>query len=155
MMALFTAAEALEMAMEIEKNGEAFYNAVAGRVDDESAAALFRELAAQEKKHLALFQKLAGQSGAPSSMGAEYDQYDLYLKATLDNALFSGPDKALAAAEHATDQKAALQVAIGFEKDTLLFFYDLRDMVSETERESVADIIREEKMHLRRLAKIL
>jgi rubrerythrin len=43
-------------------------------------------------------------------------------------------------------------MALGFEKDTLLFFYDLREMVSEAEQKAVTGIIREEKTHLRRLA---
>jgi len=37
----------------------------------------------------------------------------------------------------------------------LLFFYDLRDMVSGADREAISGIIREEKKHLRRLAKML
>ena len=58
-------------------------------------------------------------------------------------------------AKQAEDQEAALRAAIGFEKDTLLFFYDLRDMVNEADRETISRIIREEKKHLRRLAKML
>jgi rubrerythrin len=155
-MALFTAVEALEMAMEIEKNGEAFYKAVAAQAADAGARALFEELAAQEQKHYAAFQKLAGRAqSAATPPGMEYDQYDLYLKAALDNALFSGPDKAIAAAAQAQDQKQALRAAIGFEKDTLVFFYDLRDMVGEADYPLVDAIIKEEKTHLRRLAKQL
>jgi len=44
---------------------------------------------------------------------------------------------------------------MGFEKDTLLFFYDLREMVSEAERGTISNIITEEKAHLRRLARML
>ena len=50
-MAVFTAAEALEMAMEIEKNGELFYNEVAAKSDDLEVQALFEDLAAQERIH--------------------------------------------------------------------------------------------------------
>jgi hydrogenase maturation protease len=48
-----------------------------------------------------------------------------------------------------------LRLAIGFEKDTLLFFYDLRDMASVAEQTTINSIIVEEKQHLRRLAKLL
>lgn len=155
-MAIFTATEAFEMAMEIEKNGEVFYNAVAKQAAQAEVKTLFEELARQEQKHYAVFQKMAGNvTETPSFPTSEYDDYKLYLQVTLDNALFSGPDKALSAAERAPDQKEALRVAIGFEKDTLLFFYDLRDMVAETDREKLAGIIGEEKTHLRRLAKML
>jgi rubrerythrin len=43
---------------------------------------------------------------------------------------------------------------MGFEKDTMLFYYDLREMVDETDRATITDIINEEKQHLRRLAKM-
>jgi len=56
-MALFTAAEAFEMAMEIEKNGEVFYNAVAAKATDKSVKTLFQELAAQEQRHYEVFQR--------------------------------------------------------------------------------------------------
>jgi rubrerythrin len=48
-MAVLTAAEALRWAMEIEKNGEAFYNAVAARSTDPQVKALFEDLAVQER----------------------------------------------------------------------------------------------------------
>ncbi len=155
-MAVFTAAEAIEMAMEIEKNGEVFYNQAAARVTDERVKALFESLAVQEQGHYRAFEKmLGGAQPAPELPAAEYDQYDTYVKATLDNALFAGPEKAAALAKQAEDWETAVQAAIGFEKDTLLFFYDLRDMVRETDRETVSSIIREEKKHLRRLARML
>ncbi len=157
-MGIFAAAEALEMAMQIERNGEVFYNAVAAKPTDPSVKKLFQELAAQEQRHYEVFQNMAGTVGGAarsSAPDAERDEYEAYLQAALDNALFAGADKALALAEQAHDRQAALRVAIGFEKDTLLFFYDLRDMVGEAERKAVNGIIQEEKLHLRRLAKLL
>lgn len=154
-MALFTAAEALKMAMEIEKNGEVFYSAVAARATDASVKALFEDLAAQERGHYLAFQKMAETvSGAPQPL-TEYDEYQVYLRAALDSALFAGPDKALAMARQAQDRLTALRTAIGFEKDTLLFFYDLREMAGAVEHKTVSGIIQEEKQHLRRLANLL
>ncbi|MFQ6099803.1 MAG: ferritin family protein [Anaerolineae bacterium] len=155
-MAVFTAAEAIEMAMEIEKNGEVFYNGVAAKSADSEVRALFEDLATQEQGHYRVFQKmLKGVKPAPELPAAEYEEYKAYVQTALDSALFAGPDKALALAEQAQDRETALRVALGFEKDTLLFFYDLREMVSEVDREAISGIIREEKTHLRRLAKML
>jgi rubrerythrin len=152
-MAIFTAAEAIEMAMEIEKNGEVFYNEVAAKSTDREVKALFEDLAAQERGHYQVFQKMLGDvKPAPELPAVEYDEYQAYVEVTLDNALFAGPDKALALAKQAQDRETALRAAMGFEKDTLLFFYDLREMVSEADREAIAGVIREEKKHLRRLA---
>jgi rubrerythrin len=155
-MAVFTAAEAIEMALEIEKNGEVFYNAAAEKSDDAEVTALFEDLAVQEQIHYEIFQKMLGSVGsAPELPAEEYDQYQAYLDAALDNALFSGEDKALALAEKATDRETALRAALGFEKDTMLFFYDLREMVGEADRESVSRVIGEERKHVRRLAALL
>jgi rubrerythrin len=61
----------------------------------------------------------------------------------------------LTLAKQAEDRETAVRAAMGFEKDTLLFFYDLRDMVSEKDRKTISAVIREEKKHLRRLAGML
>ncbi|MEA3340560.1 MAG: ferritin family protein [Chloroflexota bacterium] len=155
-MAVFTAAEALEMALEIEKNGEVFYNEAAAKSADPEVKALFEDLASQERGHYKIFQKMLGDvKPAPELPAAEYDQYQDYLQVALENALFAGPEKALSLARQAEDRETALRAAMGFEKDTLLFFYDLRDMVVEADRGAISNIIREEKKHLRRLARML
>ena len=156
-MALLTAAEALKWAMEIEENGEAFYNAVAAKSADAETKALLEDLAIQERGHYQVFQKMLEEVRPHpdlSDVGYEYEEYQAYLQVVLASALFAGPDKGLTLAEQAKDREAALQAAMGFEKDTLLFFYDLREMVSEAERETITAIINEEKTHLRRLAKM-
>jgi rubrerythrin len=155
-MAIFTAAEALGIAMEIEKNGEVFYTVVAEKSADPEVEALFEDLAAQERGHYQVFQKMLGEvTPALELPAAEYDEYQAYVQTALENALFAGPDKALALAKQAQDRETALRAALGFEKDTMLFFYDLRDMVSKADQEAVSNIIREEKKHLRRLAGLL
>jgi len=156
-MAVLTAAEALKWALEIERNGEAFYNEVAAKSADPEVKTLFENLAVQERGHYQVFQKmLEGVKPEPDLSNVEYDEYQAYLQVALADALFAGPDKGLTLAKQAQDRETALRAAMGFEKDTLLFFYDLREMmVSEAERRAVSDIILEEKAHVRRLAKML
>jgi rubrerythrin len=155
-MPVFTAGQALEMALEIEQNGEAYYNAVIEKTSDPEVKTLFGDLAAQERIHYKVFQRMLGDvKPAPELPAEEYDQYDAYMRAALSNALFAGPDKALRLAEQAEDMETAVRGALGFEKDTLLFFYDLREMVSEKDREAVSRVIAEEKSHVRRLARKL
>jgi len=155
-MAVFTAAEALSIALKIEKNGEAFYRAAAGRMAEGEVRTVLEDLAVQEERHYRAFQKLADRVGHPPALsGPEWDEYDEYVHTALENALFAGPDKALAAAEGVQTAEEALRMALGFEKDTLIFFYDLREMLPEGDREIVDTIIREEKGHVRRLARLL
>lgn len=155
-MPAFTAAQGIEMAMEIEKNGEIFYNEIAKKTDNDDLKALFLILASQEKGHYRTFVKMLGDvKPSPHRPAVEYDQYQTYLQVALKNALFAGPDKALSLAKEAQDVQTALQVAMGFEKDTLLFFYDLRDMIAEKDQEIITEIILEEKKHLYQLMKML
>jgi len=155
-MAVFTAAEALNIALRIEQNGETFYTVAARKVKDPGVRAVLEDLAVQERRHYRAFQKLSDRVGEPPSLSApEWEEYDQYMQTALENALFRGPDKALAAAEGLEDEKEALRMALGFEKDTLLFFYDLRDMMAEAERGIISEIIQEEKAHARRLAALL
>ena len=59
-MAVFTAAQGLEMAMEIETNGETFYTTVAGETSIPEVKDLFEFLAGQERMHYKVFEKLLG-----------------------------------------------------------------------------------------------
>lgn len=157
-MAVLTAAEALKWALEIEKNGEVFYDQVTAESTDPGVKALFEDLAAQERRHYQVFQQMLERVKPEpdlSSVGVRYEEYQAYLQVALDNALFAGPDKGLTLARQAQDRETALRAAMGFEKDTLLFFYDLREMMSEAERGTISDVILEEKSHLHRLAKML
>ncbi len=155
-MAVFTAAEAINMALRIEENGEAFYKGLAAKFQDPAVKAVLEDLAVQERRHYHAFMKLSGYVMEPPTHSVqEWEEYTQYLQVAVDNALFAGPDKALALADSIADAKEALRMALGFEKDTLLFYYDLRELMREADRALVGEIIREEKAHVRRLAGLL
>ena len=50
-----------------------------------------------------------------------------------------------------TEDVQALDFALGFEKDTILFMYEMRDVVAESQRATVDRLIAEEKSHVQRL----
>ncbi|MCJ7738748.1 MAG: ferritin family protein [Anaerolineae bacterium] len=155
-MAFLQAADAFEMAMGIEKNGEAFYRAVAQKAQAFQVRGLFADLAEQEVEHYEIFFKLSKTLRDKPLMSAdEWEQYQGYLQATVQSALFEGLDKALAAADVVADEKEAIRMAMGFEKETILFFYTLRDVVTGGQQEMIGKIIAQEKLHVRRLAGML
>lgn len=142
--------------MELEKNGEAFYRAVARKVDSPDVRALFEALADQEAAHYRVFQKLAHSiREQPFMTDEEWDMYQGYLDATVQSAFFEGADKALAAADEAEDEEQALRMAIGFEKETMLFFHDLYDRVPDKGKDTVEKVIAEERRHVQRLARMV
>lgn len=155
-MAFLNASDIMDLAMQVEKNGEAFYQAVAKQTTSAQIRALFEDLADQERKHYATFAKLAQTvREKPLMTDEEWDSYLKYLNTTVDSAFFQGSDKALAMARKVKDEKEAARMAMGFEKETLLFFYDLRDAIQGSERSFVEKIVSEEKTHIQRLANVL
>jgi len=160
--AFLQASDIVDLAMQVEQSGEAFYRAVAKKAQSgrrtvsEDARALFEELADQEVIHYEVFSKLSRTvRDTPLMTDDEWAMYVDYLDATVQSAFFQGPDKALALAETVSDEKEAIHMAMGFEKETLLFFYELRDKISEANRPFVDKIVEEEKKHIRRLAGML
>ena len=155
-MALLQAADIVELAMQLEQNGESFYRAVAAKSAPPKVKALFEHLAGEEVKHRAIFAGLGrAVRERPLLTDEEWERYLEYLNATVQSALFQGADKALAAAERAANEQEAARMAMAFEKETLLFFYDLRDRVPAADRAVIDKVVAEEKTHIARLAEIL
>jgi rubrerythrin len=145
----------LGWALRIEANGEAFYREVAARAQDREVKLLFEDLANQEQRHYRTFERMLDRLPVANGASADPSEYEAYLRTALGNALFGGLDNGLVLARQAADEAAALRAAIAFEKDTLLFFHDLREMVPVAHREALTAIVQEESSHVRQLAKVL
>ena len=48
----------------------------------------------------------------------------------------------------------ALELAVGAEKDSILFYYEMRDIMPQRAQQTVNKIIAEEKSHLRQLSEL-
>ena len=155
-MNILQAGDIVELAMQIEQSGEAFYRAVAKKAETPEIGAFFVDLANEEVKHFMTFGKLAESvKDAPLLSDDEWEQYVKYVEATVQSAFFEGPEKALALAETVTGEKEAIRMAIAFEKETLVFFMDLHEIATGQSQEPIARIIAQERNHIRRLASML
>jgi rubrerythrin len=154
-MPALSARTVLRWALEIETNGEAFYKAVAEAASDRDVRTLFNDLAYQEERHYRTFERMLAQVQDDSAVKDDPKEFEAYIRAALADALVGGSDKGLELAKQAANEEAALKAAMAFEKDTLLFFYDVRDMVPEAQQETMTAIIDQEKDHLRQLARVL
>ena len=72
------------------------------------------------------------------------------MRAIVESEFFLGKEKSLPSLEHLKTTEDAVHFAIGFEKETLLYFHSLKDVVKE--KEVVDEIINEEKSHIRWLS---
>jgi rubrerythrin len=154
-MALLTGDEIIEIAMRLEESGEAFYNAVAGKATDASVKALFEELALQEQYHRRAFQQMGRDVVELALSPEQWDQFQAYTDALLQNQFLANPENALNLAAQAKGEREALGTALSFEKETLLFFHELRDAVRGPAQQTVGQIIEEEKRHIQRLSGML
>jgi rubrerythrin len=153
-MPALSAKSVLRWAMEIEESGKAFYEAVAAKAQDREAKLILQDLAYQEERHYRTFQNMLDKV-PEADVETDSAEYQRYLQTALDKALLGGPERGLALAQQASNEAEALQAAIAFEKDTLLFFYDLRDMVPASQRETISAIIEQEKSHVKQLSRVL
>lgn len=146
----FHANEIAKVAVEIEKKGRGFYLRAADAAKTEETKELFRYLAGEESKHEEIFAGLLERLGSVELPAwSSEDEYSSYLDALIEShALFSGglAEKYMADAE---DEDTAIRMAMSFEKDTLLFFLEMKNLVPESEKDAVQQCADEERKHLR------
>jgi rubrerythrin len=150
----FSANEVLDVAMGIEKNGAAFYEAMSQKTQDKDTRAIYDYLVSEEKKHLTTFQNMKNSSGnynPPESYPGEYMEY---LKSLIDNAVFTDETRAKEKAAETTDELEALDIGIQAEKDSILFYSEIQNIVTKRDREVIYNIVHEEKTHLRQLSEL-
>lgn len=156
MAAIFRATDILLAAQEVETRGEVFYNRLIDITSDPKLKELFTFLAHEEAKHREIFRKLYEKVGSVVLPAwAEEDEYLAYLAYLLDShTLFRLGD-----VEHLQQfmgtPTEAIETAMGFEKDTILFFIEMYEFVPEGEKQHVKACIDEERKHLRLLASML
>jgi len=143
----YAISEIMEMAVQTEKLGQQFYLGMAGKFKAEAGLVkLFTTLASKEKVHEKTFTELkelvARQAPAPMN----WEDVSDYLRAFVESEFFLGKGKALPSMDHVRSVKDAVNFALGFEKETLLYFMELRNIVKE--KEVVDEVINEEKSHI-------
>ena len=145
-------ADIIDLAVQTEVRGEAFYRQAATMSGNGEAGRLFAYLADEELRHKKVFQGLS-----PAIINTEmdpttWDEAQMYIAATVDASFFSRADAPIRAVPAGATIGDMLRQAIEFEKQTLLYFYALRDLIQPANRPILDNVIQEEKSHVRRLA---
>ncbi len=155
MSTVFSGEEIIKMAIKTEDAGYKLYSQARDEAKTKELKSLFDYLAKEELKHKEIYSGLTD-AIAESSQGLPVDWKDveLYIEAMIDSSLFIGADKNINLSSSVDEEKEAVDFAIKFEKDTLLFFYQIKEIVKDVNRDVVERIIGEEKKHIYRLAEI-
>ncbi|MBI4699424.1 MAG: ferritin family protein [Nitrospirae bacterium] len=137
--------EVIEQAVQTEKLGFDFYASMAKRFSKNTALKkLFDTLAVKERQHEKRFFVLKKRIKDEDSEG--WEDVSAYLRAIVESEFFLGNNKSLAALKKIKTIKAAVNYALGFEKETLLYYLSMKDMIKE--KEIMEKIINEEKRHI-------
>ena len=155
MAVFFSGSELLEIAMGIERNGMAFYQALADKTGKRDVKDIYTYLAGEEKKHLDTFQGMSDSLGQVKPLETYTEEYMLYLKSLVDSAVFSNVTEAQQKAGKMSNEIEALDTGIQAEKDSILFYMELQNLVRERDRKVVLKILDEEKNHLRQLSELI
>jgi rubrerythrin len=151
---LFTANEIVELGVQIEKNGYAFYAAVAKLKQDEKPRSIFTYLAEQEQEHVRAFEGILKNLEEADEPETYPGEYAAYLKALAEEHVFTKPNNGATIAKSVKTPLEAIKLAIGFEKDSILFYYEMKNIVSENSRPTIDELIEQEQTHLRQLTAI-
>ena len=152
----FSATDVVGTAIEIERRGRNVYSKAAAAATNPDVKSFLEFFAGEEARHQSIFEAMAGRVGkADIPAGSNEEEYMDYVQALLDShALFCGgaPEKDLANAHDAIE---AIELASRFEKDTILYFREMMDLLPEAEATIVGQCLDEERGHLRQLRAML
>jgi rubrerythrin len=153
-MSTYSVNEIIEMAVQIERNGYAFYHEATKRKDiNEKSREFIAFLRDQELDHEKTFLSLRdGTDMQVLELSQDWEMVSAYLKSIIDGRLFGNENSAIKAAAEAADLAAIVDNAITFEKDTLLYFHAINDIVvNEKAKAALRRIINEEVSHVLKL----
>ncbi|MDA8100666.1 MAG: ferritin family protein [Nitrospiraceae bacterium] len=143
--------EVLEMAVQTERLGYQFYTSMAEKFkNDKALVDLFSTLASKERNHEKVFTDLKNMVTKSGTDPVEWQEVSNYMRAFVESEFFLGRGKSLPSMDHIKSVKDAVKFAMGFEKETLLYFLALRGVVRE--KEMVDEVVNEEKSHIMWLA---
>jgi rubrerythrin len=155
MATFYSPSEVVGMAVETEKAGRQFYEATAAAARSTPSRDLFVFLAGEEVKHERTYQALYEMiKGSPGELPYDWDEAKQYLKAITESKFFLTPGRALPLARSAKNEVEALEFAIQFEKETLLFYLEIERLVAAEHRAIIKELTAQERIHIRRLSEL-
>lgn len=145
----FSGYEIGEMAIQIERNGKAFYEGLLKKSNDADMRTFFRYLADQEDVHIERFKQLRDRLSKEGYVAPyDWDEAHDYLAALVSKEVFSEENMGAKLAREAHDETAAFDAAIGLEKDSLLFYHEMMRFVNKADHPLIEAIADEERKHI-------
>ena len=150
----FSGSELLTIAIGIERRGIAFYDIMTRSTKNAIAREVFKYLGDMEREHIRTFQGMLAEADKYQFLETPAGEYTTYLQALVDSAVFTNDLVTSEMATKVSSDIEAMELAIGAEKDSILFYYEMKDIMPQRAQPTVNKIIAEEKSHLRQLSEL-
>ena len=155
----FNADEMFELAIRIEENGAEFYRKAASQQTDDTNREMLERLALMEDHHKSTFETMRQTLSKVEKSKTVFDPEDetsKYLAAMADTHGGEGSPKAADSLTGKESIKEIIEIAMGLEKESILFYLGLKDMVPpEYGKDKLDTIIKEERKHVIQLYSLL
>lgn len=153
----FNGEEIIEIACQIERNGARFYRRAAEIVTQKESQVLLLDLAAMEDDHERSFDGMrADWATIDELLGPSGGDALLYLQAIASGHVFDLDEDPLVRLEKEIGIEEVLRIAIGMEKNSIVFYEGVKQVVPENlGRDKVEMILREEMRHVSMLSQNL
>ena len=149
--------EIIEIAIQIERAGAAFYKRLREVADNADTIELFEHLEKAEHQHIHDFEQVL-RSALEKPGKLEYSTTEeelLYLRAFAYRQIFSSPEDAVQKAGSLSDPIEAIDMALDFELRSVTFFQEMAQLIQDPDdRTSVEELARQEKTHAANLTRI-
>lgn len=154
MSGLIKTREVIEAAVSIEENGYAFYKSVEGAIDDKDVKDVFSFLAGEENRHIVAFKKIYEWIDDQEDTIIDDEDSSNYIKALAEKNVFTKKDAANDLVKNIKTPFDAINLALNFERDSILFFNEIKSFVSQDNRDLINKLIKEEHDHIVKLHKL-
>lgn len=145
-MQLLNISEVYQIAINIEKNGTKFYQTWAKKVKDKKLKEIFSALAYAEVEHEKTFQKMLKEIENYEPKEAYPEEYFQYLRAYADGLIFN-METIEKKAKQIKSVSKALDFAIEREKESILYYQEVKNIVPQSQHKELEKIINEERKH--------
>lgn len=149
MLYAMNADEVFRIGVEIETNGKKFYETVASMMKDPVVAGIFGELAKWENHHIEIFENLRLRLPAEARLGDLFDpdgEEGGYIKDAADNHIFVKNSDIAALAAKADTPDKAFEIALTFEKDSVIFYTAMKKLIPPHLGQDKVDLLIEEEV---------
>jgi rubrerythrin len=147
---LLAVKEILGFAVYIEERGYEFYVEAMKKFAAPRATELFQYLADEEFKHEKFFRQLLEQAD-DAWLGEADAEYQAYMREFVKAHQLGDKEAVREKLARISSLDEILDLAMGFEKDSIVFFSELKEMLARGNTAAVEKVIHEEMGHLRKI----